>query len=375
MIGFLSRLCFFGLIMISSATQAADDQLRMITATGRAVISHSDALNEAKNAALEDALYLAALSGGATIDGFSSVQADTALDDYFVVRPSAEIVDYNIVDEMHDDQHYQVTVQAAVGTVQRDGCQNRMLGHISMFAPSYNLTHHLPGWLSATPQLMVSVLYDQLAAQPELTLTNYASTQLDVGELLKDARYDYQTLTSFRPQIADGDFAFATEISFSGARVHQGLHQDYFLDVKITSHLYGGSRFQKVGNVTHSDRIKTGGTSISQTISTLTTPRRSAIQEKLLQLVHAHAKELSQTMLCLPLSATMIQRDDGLHVTIGARQGLSQNHLAVVSGHMTPWTILRVTKSDDDGAILMPLNRQRNLAELNGQTVTFLEFN
>ena len=34
----------------------------------------------------------------------------------------------------------------------------------------------------------------------------------------------------------------------------------------------------------------------------------------------------------------------------------------------------RVTKSDADSATLMPLNRQRNLAELNGQTVTFLEF-
>ena len=51
------------------------------------------------------------------------------------------------------------------------------------------------------------------------------------------------------------------------------------------------------------------------------------------------------------------------------------NHLAVVSGRMSPWTILRVTKSDEDGAILMPLNRQRSLAELNGKTVTFLEFN
>ena len=60
MIGFIGRLYLFILIMQSGAVQAADDQLRMITATGRAVISHSDALNEAKNAALEDALYLAA---------------------------------------------------------------------------------------------------------------------------------------------------------------------------------------------------------------------------------------------------------------------------------------------------------------------------
>ena len=375
MIGFIGRLCLFILIMQSGAVQAADDQLRMIKVTGRAVISHSDALNEAKNAALEDALYLAALSGGAKIDGFSSVQADTALDDHFVVRPSSEILDYDIVDEMYDDQHYQVTVQVAVGSVERDGCQNRMLGHISMFAPSYSLTSHMPGWLSTRPQLMVRALYDQMAAQPELTLANYAGTKLDVGTLLKDARYDYQTLTTSRPHVADGDFAFTTEISFSGVRVDKGLHQQHFLDVTITSHLYSGSRYQKLGDVRHSGRIKIGGTSISQTISTLAAPKRSDIQEELLQLVGTHANALSQTMLCSPLSATMTQRDDGLHVTIGARQGLGLNHLAVLSGRMTPWTILRVTKSDANGATLMPLNRQRNLAELNGQTVTFLEFN
>jgi hypothetical protein len=375
MTGFIGRLCLFIFIMLSWPLQAADDQLQMITATGRAVISHSDALNEAKNAALEDALYLAALSGGAKIDGFSSIQADTALDDHFVVRPSSEILDYNIIDEMHDDQHYQVTVQAAVGTVEREGCQNRMVGHISMFAPSYSLTRHVPGWLSTTPQLMVRTLYDRMASQPELTLTNYAGTKLDVGALLKDARYDYQTLTSSRPNVADGDFAFATEISFGSARVDKGLHQQHFLDVTITSHMFSGSRYQNLGDVTHSSRIKTGGTSINQTISTLAAPKRSGIQEALLQLVDTHAKALSQAMLCLPLSATMTQRDDGLYVSIGARQGLGPNHLAVVSGHMTPWTILRVTKSDANGATLMPLNRQRNLAELNGQTVTFLEFN
>ena len=361
--------------MLSGPLQAADDQLQMITATGRAFISHIDALNEARNVALEDALYLAALSGGAKIDGFSSIQADTALDDHFVVRPSSEILDYNIIDEMYDDQHYQVTIQAAVGTVEREGCQNRMVGHISMFAPTYSLTRHVPGWLSTTPQLMVRTLYELMASQPELTLTNYAGTKLDVGELLKDARYDYQTLTSSRPNVADGDFAFATEISFGSARVDKGLYQQHFLDVTITSHLFSGSRFQNLGDVTHSSRIKTGGTSINQTISTLVAPKRSDIHEALLQLVDTHAKALSQAMLCLPLSATMTQRDDGLYVSIGARQGLGPNHLAVVSGHMTPWTILRVTKSDANGATLMPLNRQRNLAELNGQTVTFLEFN
>jgi hypothetical protein len=49
----------------------AGDGLRMVTATGRAVINDQAAPHEAKNIALEDALYLAALRGGAKIDGFS----------------------------------------------------------------------------------------------------------------------------------------------------------------------------------------------------------------------------------------------------------------------------------------------------------------
>ena len=249
MTGFIGRLCLFISMMLSWPLQAADDQLQMITATGRAVISHSDALNEAKNMALEDALYLAALSGGAKIDGFSSVQADTALDDHFVVRPSSEILDYNIIDEMHDDQHYQVTVQAAIGTIEREGCQNRIFGHLSMFSPSYSVTRHVPGWLSTMPQLMVRTLYEQLSAQPELTLANYAGTELNVGALTKDKGLDYKALTSSRPKVADGDFAFATEIGFGSVRVDKGVHQQYFVEVSITSRMFSGSRFQNIGDV------------------------------------------------------------------------------------------------------------------------------
>ena len=206
-------------------------------------------------------------------------------------------------------------------------------------------------------------------------MANYAGTELNVGALTKDTGLDYKALTSSRPKVADGDFAFATEIGFGSVRVDKGVHQQYFVEVSITSRMFSGSRFQNIGDVTHSGRIKIGGNSINQTISALAAPRRSDIREALLQLVDAHARALSKTMLCLPLSATMTQHDDGLYVSVGARQGLGPNHLAVVSNQMSPWTILRVIKSDANGATLMPLNRQRNLAELNGQTVTFLEFN
>ena len=83
--------------LLTGTHALAGDGLRMVTATGRAVIYNQADPHEAKNIALEDALYLAALRGGAKINGFSSVQADTSLDDHFVVRPSSEILDFRII--------------------------------------------------------------------------------------------------------------------------------------------------------------------------------------------------------------------------------------------------------------------------------------
>ncbi|MEC8245319.1 MAG: flagellar assembly protein T N-terminal domain-containing protein, partial [Pseudomonadota bacterium] len=89
--------------------------LRFTETTGRAVILDPAMEQEARMLALEDALYLAALEGGAKINGFSAVMSDTTLEDHFVVRPASRILDYNITNEVIDGQHYEVSIRAAIG--------------------------------------------------------------------------------------------------------------------------------------------------------------------------------------------------------------------------------------------------------------------
>mgnify|MGYP006872185022 CR=1 FL=1 len=64
-----------------------------------------------------------------------------------------------------------------------------------------------------------------------------------------------------------------------------------------------------------------------------------------------------------------------MHVPIGARQGLQDNRLAVVSNTTIPWTILRVVETKMNSAVLKPLNRKHSISQLSGQKVSFLEFN
>ena len=149
MIGFIGG-CLFILIMQSGAA-GRRRSVAMITATGRAVISHGDALNEAKNT-LEDAPiwhYQRCQNRG-----FSSVQADTA-----PAICGASIfrnLDYNIVDE--------ILMTSIIGPCSGGGVgRTRRLSKSDAWpyqhvCPSCNQTRHVPGWLSTKPQLMVRAL-------------------------------------------------------------------------------------------------------------------------------------------------------------------------------------------------------------------------
>jgi hypothetical protein len=117
-------LTFLSLLLLSiPIADAGENGLKLVTATGRAAIISNEQIEETRTRALEDALYSAALLGGAEIDGFSSVQAGTQLDDHFVVRPSSKIIDYDVVSEQFDDLHYSVIIEAAVGELEKADCQ------------------------------------------------------------------------------------------------------------------------------------------------------------------------------------------------------------------------------------------------------------
>jgi hypothetical protein len=362
-------------VSITGTHALAGDGLRMVTATGRAVINDQAAPHEAKNIALEDALYLAALRGGAKIDGFSSVQADTSLDDHFVVRPSSEILDYRIINEIKDDLHYEVTVEAAIGKIAGTTCDDRAVGHLTMFAPTMSMTRSVPGWLSTMPSMLMVDLYRQLENNANLTLYNEAATVLDPAQIKRDARYDYNALINGKASIHDGDFAFATNITFDSFITDFKIGQSQHLRAIITTSLYAGSQLTPLGEVQDEIKLKLGERSPSLLISKLSTTRRDKVKAALLNGLQSHAKAIASATLCLPLKAEIKLENNKLRVALGMRQGIQVNRLAMVSGVGSKWSILRVIEAGDGYSFLEPLSRQRKPADLNGKLATFLEMN
>ena len=108
----------------------ANSEVKFVEVTGRSVIEDNSPLLS-KNSALEDALYLAALEGGAKISGYSIVDKFSNLKEEVIVRPASGILDYTIIDEIISDQHYEVTIRALVGEAEEKvGCSSLSLIHI-----------------------------------------------------------------------------------------------------------------------------------------------------------------------------------------------------------------------------------------------------
>jgi hypothetical protein len=361
--------------LLTGTHALAGDGLRMVTATGRAVINNQADPFEAKNIALEDALYLAALRGGAKINGFSSVQADTSLDDHFVVRPSSEILDYRIINEVKDDLHYEVTVEAAVGKIAEPACHDRAVAHLTMFAPTMSITRSVPGWLSTMPSMMMVDLYRQLENTANLTLYNQAATVLDPVQIKRDAQYDYNALINGKASIRDGDFALATSITLESFTTDFRLSQSQHLRAIITTSLYAGSQLTPLGEVHDEIKLKLGERSLSLLISKLSTTKRDKVKAALLNGLQSHAKAIASATLCLPLKAEIKLENNKLSVALGMRQGIQVNRLAMVSGVGSKWSVLRVIEAGEGYSFLEPLSRQRKPADLNGKLATFLEMN
>ena len=360
-----------------SASTLSDDGLRLVTVTGRAAIQHQEALGEARDMALEDALYYAALKGGAKIDGFSSVDAQTNLNDMFVVRPASQILDYSITNEVQDETHYAVTIEAVVGDMAKSGCQNRPISHITLFRPSLHLASDLPHWMSQLPASLSQMLAVRLSEQPTLRLRDARTTWFAAATTPENPlnAYDYKQLTSGRVMMRAGDFAVETKISFRSESKTELFSKIEYALVSIESTLSGATGHSAPHVVSDEFKLQLGKHLPLRSLTVFSQETRETIKSLIVMAADVHAEKIAETLNCLPMTAQLEMTDGKLRAKLGRRQGLSRNHLAVVEGQQTPWTILRVAEANDNAVFLMPLDANRNIGELAGAEVMFLEFN
>ena len=369
---------FLPQLAVSKVMQATGfPSVNMVTVTGRAVIQHEDTVDEARDLALEDALYYAALEGGAKIDGYSAVDETTSLQEMFIVRPASRILDYTITNELRDETHYEVTIQAVIGDVSANGCQNRPISHVTLFKPHHKLAYDLPHWMSQIPASLSHEIANALSEQPTLRVNDARTTERPAATTPSNNfnRFDYRHLTTGRVEMRQGDVGIETHVNITYESTAELLSKTRFAILNIDSFLSApGSRAeaQKVSNIF---KIKLGKKNLLYSLTTLNRESRESIQKLIGNAASVHAKKLAETVICAPMKAQLELVGDSLQVRLGTRQGLGPNHLAFTDDKTTKFKILRVSQAGDTNVVLEPLDRRQDLAELAGAEVTFLEFN
>ena len=58
---------------------------------------------------------------------------------------------------------------------------------------------------------------------------------------------------------------------------------------------------------------------------------------------------------------------------LGKKHGLSLNSIAFTRGTNTPWVIFKVDDLGNNSAILSPIDQRRDIKELDGKLVEFME--
>jgi len=363
--------CLFFVLGAATGQAAA---FRFTETTGRAVITDSAMEQEARMLALEDALYLAALDGGATINGFSAVMSDTTLEDHFVIRPASRILDYTITNEVIDGEHYEVSIRAAVGNLPRGSCLHRRAVNLTVFKPRMTLAENIP---AAAAPMAVDVLNNVITTverHGSVSATRATDIALDPSRLSRiNDSYDYSALTKGVVRVRRGDFAIVPEIILTGQRAGNAFTRRDDMIMLIRLHVLAGESYAPIDRFEVTHTVTTRQRSVSRKFNVIGQPRRPAILAELIGPVAGLVDNMVAELQCRPLTATLALSDGRLTVPVGSHHGMRQNSLAVASGTDTPWQIMRVTKLDATSSTLTPLNNRRDPATLVGRTVEFLE--
>ena len=358
-------------------------QVKFVEVTGRSVIEENTPLLS-KNNALEDALYLAALKGGAKISGYSIVDKFSNLKEEIIVRPSSGILDYTIIDEIISDQHYEVTIKALVGQrLDSIGCRSRTKSTLISFAPKVFISQQSPSWSQYLPNSIYNNILNKLSQYKDLQIINASDTDsITNNKRLKSSEFDYNSLVGNVVNYKPADFSIETEIFIEPT---QHLHSTNLSTLQLENYLKVTTNIVINDINSNKEVFKTSRAAMSyigprktlfKTINVLSRPNRNNVISSLINSVNDLPEEINDNLKCINLIsiAQPSKIDNTIKIDLGTNQGISRGNLAVSESESTPFAVFEVIQADENVSILLPLNTSRKIESYYGKVITFMEF-
>ena len=371
LIGYLTFL-FQVSFLIYGNVALSKDSVRFIETTGRAVIDEQE-LGTSRRRALEDALYLAALHGGAKISGFSSVDTDTSIKENLVVQPDSQILDFNIISEEQSETHFVIKIRSAVGKLKNSGCENKGLKSVSVYKPEILIYPNVPYWAHSLSENLVESFMTSLRSENNLNITDYSDVFLNSSDLKStNDEFDYVSLTSGRSKTGYGDYAIVPTIKISTSTKLVGFTSYDSLQVDLATNVYEGANYSLNLSKSKSFEVLFNTSGPWRTINLLLKSSRESVVEPILSKATEHSSDIINELICKKIHSIMAVKNGKIEVPLGKRHGIALSALAVTKGDQTPFNILSVEQVSENRSVLIPLNNTVEIYKFNGKSVQFL---
>ena len=373
---FITTLLFF--LFTSTLLVAQEISHKAIISEGRAVIVDG---NEAvaKKRALDDALYLASLQGGAKIDGYSTVDTNTSLNENLLIRPSSSIKDFVILEESKDETHYSVKIKAILVSLNSLlDCSARSNINLSYFKPNFVVSSKLPAQLQNLPLLISQKIFENLTRFDQISLKD--STSFDFNPKKFSAlpvSLDYQAIVEGKSgSLKSGEFGIHTliEVKRSKGTMTRFLNK---ADIALTINLFEGTNFNVIDTLNYNFSVLLGIETGYQHMDGFYKIPYDKITEVVQDSISKMQFRVKDRLKCYPLEARAELVKDVLTIPLGINQGVQIGKVGFASNSnpnhsMRDWIVVTVKDSSGDFSVLEILNPSNKKEDINGKLIRFM---
>ena len=373
---FITTLLFF--LFTSTLLVAQEISHKAIISEGRAVIVDG---NEAiaKKRALDDALYLASLQGGAKIDGYSTVDTNTSLNENLLIRPSSSIKDFVILEESKDQTHYSVKIKAILVSLNSLlDCSARSNINLSYFKPNFVVSSKLPAQLQNLPLLISQKIFENLTRFDQISLKD--STNFDFNPKKFSAlpvSLDYEAIVEGKSgSLKSGEFGIHTliEVKRSKGTMTRFLNK---ADIALTINLFEGTNFNVIDTLNYNFSVLLGIETGYQHMDGFYKIPYDKIAEVVQDSISKMQFRVKDRLKCYPLEARAELVKDVLTIPLGINQGVQIGKVGFASNSnpnhsMRDWIVVTVKDSSGDFSVLEILNPSNKKEDINGKLIRFM---
>ncbi len=349
---------------------------KQVEATGRSILL-TENIEISRKRALEDAIYIAALKGGANVNGFSAINSNTIINDQSVIKATNRVVDFKILSETQDKEYLTIKISAVVGgDISKNNCKVRPI-NINLFKGSISVDTNVPSELARHTTLWYKNTYEIISKMSNVLTNNFQNRQ--INQIIKSSlnpSFDYDAITRGIPKIQAGNYSLVPKIALK--KVYKNILSNYLLTISFD--LYKGQKIKLETSKSYNLLIDYKLDSKFQFLKNISTLDIDEIHQNVNNHLSRAIKSFLNDINCKPLEGKLTINEGKLQVDLGIKQGLKQKQIGLVNGikiqnSMLNNSMLIVHTDDvfDNHSTLLPLNDNIKLTNLNNKIVTFVE--